>query len=144
MSYYFFFEVFLAAFLAGFLAAFFLAIVHYLLLLKIWTRIGSIGLAGSMWGLDVVRTFPTRTSSVTPRASPRTLIDKDSETLAACRNGPLSRVGSVASVVATTSRIAIQVVVILDEPHSRQPFAKIFFREGCGNFCGVRRDDDHQ
>jgi len=35
---YFFFEVFLAAFLAGFLAAFFFAIMHYLLLQKIWTR----------------------------------------------------------------------------------------------------------
>src|SRR5437773_4584962 len=83
--------------------------------------IGFIGLAGSMWWLDVVRMSPTRTSSATPRASPRTLIDKDSETLAVCRNSPLSRVGSVASVVATTSRIAIQGVVILDEPHSRQP-----------------------
>jgi len=118
---YFFFEVFLAAFLAGFLAAFFLAIIYYLLLLKIWTRSGSIGLAGSMWWLDVVRMSPTRTSSATPRASPRTLIDKDSETLAVERNGPLSRVGSVASVVATTSSIAIQGVVILHEPHSRQP-----------------------
>jgi hypothetical protein len=35
---YFFFEDFFAAFLAGFLAAFFLAIISYLLLLKIWTR----------------------------------------------------------------------------------------------------------
>jgi hypothetical protein len=35
---YFFFEVFLAAFFAGFLAAFFFAIMHYLLLQKIWTR----------------------------------------------------------------------------------------------------------
>src|SRR5438874_4351910 len=102
--------------------------------------IGFIGLAGSMWWLDVVRNCPTRTSSATPRASPRTLIDKDSETLAVCRNGPLSRVGSVASVVATTSRIAIQGVVILDEPHSRQSLVQIFFREGCGNFCGRRRD----
>jgi hypothetical protein len=48
---YFFFEVFLAAFLAGFLAAFFLAIMRYLLLLKIWTRSGSIG----VWFLVVVR-----------------------------------------------------------------------------------------
>lgn len=39
--------------------------------------------------------------------APRTLIDKDSSTLAAVRNGPLTRVGSVASVVATTSSIAI-------------------------------------
>src|SRR5438874_11005947 len=96
--------------------------------------IGFIGLAGSMWWLDVVRMSPTRTSSATPRASPRTLIDKDSETLAVCRDGPLSRVGSVASVVATTSRIAIQGVVILDEPHSRQSLAQIFFREALWKF----------
>jgi len=36
---------------------------------------------------------------------------KDSETLAVERNDSLSRVGSVASVVATTSSIAIQGVV---------------------------------
>src|SRR2546425_6728206 len=88
--------------------------------------IGSIGLAGSMWWLDVVRMSPTRTSSATPRVSPRTLMDKDSETLAVVRNGPLSRVGSVASVVATTSSIAIQGVVILDEHLSRQSLVKIF------------------
>ena len=63
---------------------------------------------------------------------------KDSETLAVERNDSLSRVGSVASVVATTSSIAIQGVVILDEPLSRQSLVKIFFREGCGNFCGGR------
>jgi len=53
-------------------------------------------------------------------------MDKDSETLAVVRNGPLSRVGSVASVVATTSSIAIQGVVILDEHLSRQSLVKIF------------------
>jgi len=37
-------------------------------------------------------------------------MDEDSETLVAVRDGPLSRVGSVASVVATTSSIAIQVL----------------------------------
>jgi len=57
-------------------------------------------------------------------------MNKDSETLAVDRNGPLSRVGSVASVVATTSSIAIQVVVILDAPHSRQCLAQIFFHAG--------------
>jgi len=87
---------------------------------------------------------PSRTSSATPRVSPRTLIDKDSETLADVENGRLSRVGSIASVVATTSSIAIQSVVILDEPLSRQWLKKIFFREGCGNFCGDRADEDHR
>ena len=118
---YFFFEVFLAAFLAGFLAAFFLAIIYYLLLLKIWTRWVPLVWRDPCGGETWTGFAPTRTSSVTPRVAPRTLIDKDSETLAVVENGRLSRVGSVASVVATTSRIAIQGVVILDEPHSRQP-----------------------
>jgi hypothetical protein len=96
--------------------------------------IGSIGLVGSMWWCDVVWIAPTRTSSATPSVSPRTLVDENSETLAADGNGPLPRVGSVASVVATTSSIAIQGVVILDQPHSRQSLAKIFFARGCGNF----------
>ena len=61
-------------------------------------------------------------------------MDENSETLAADENGPLSRVGSVASVETTTSSIAIQVVVILDEPHSRQCFAQIFFRDVVENF----------
>jgi hypothetical protein len=117
---YFFFEDFFAAFLAGFFAAFFFAAISYLLLHEIWTR----------WSCDL-----TGSMSTTPRVvSPRALIDEDSETLAVSRNGPLSRVGSVATVVATTSRIAIQSVVILDEPHSRQSLARIFFKEGCGNF----------
>jgi len=100
--------------------------------------IGSIGLVGSMWWCDVDWIAPARTSSATQRVSPRNLIDKDSETLANDPIGPLSRVGSVASVVATTSSIAIQGVVILDEPHSRQCLVEIFLREGCGNFCGGR------
>jgi hypothetical protein len=86
---------------------------------------------------------PERTSSVTPRAAPRTLVDEKSETLAVLRNGTRSRVGSVASVVATTSRIAIQGVVILECTLSRQWVAQIFFREACGKNCGTRVDDDH-
>lgn len=39
---------------------------------------------------------------------PRILFDENSEALAALRNGPLTRVGSVASVETTTSSIAIQ------------------------------------
>src|SRR5207249_9065607 len=95
--------------------------------------IGSIGSAGFMLWCDVVWISPARTSSATPRVSPRTL-DEDSETLAADRNGPLSRAGSVASVVATTSSIAIQGVVILDEPHSRQSLEKYFFARGLWKF----------
>jgi hypothetical protein len=76
---------------AVFLAAFFLAIMLYLLLLVIRTR-----------------------GFTTPRDSPQSLTDEDSETLAVLRNGALTRVGSVASVVATTSSIAIQSVVILE------------------------------
>ena len=85
------------------------------------------------------RISPTRTSSVTPGVAPRTLIDKDSETLAVVENGRLSRVGSVASVVATTSSIAIQGVVILDEPLSRQWFEKFFFREALWKFLLMSR-----
>ena len=105
---YFFFVVFFAAFFAGFFAAFLAAIMRYLLLPKMRTR-GSIGSAGCLW-CDVVWIAPTRTSSVTPRVSPRTLVDELSETMAADRDGSLSRVGSVASVVATTRSIAIQAV----------------------------------
>ena len=61
--------------------------------------------------------------------SSRTHFDVASEALAVVRNGSLTRVGSVASVVATTSSIAIQVVVILDFTLSRQWVVKIFFRE---------------
>ena len=113
---------------AGFFAAFFLAaMLVYLLLLKIWTRSVPLVWRDPFRCCDVDRIAPTRTSSVTPRVSPRTLFDESSETLAADENGPHSRVGSVASVVATTSSIAIQVVVILDEAHSRQSLAQIFF-----------------
>ena len=103
--------------------------------------IGSIGFVSSMLWRDVIDDSPTRTSSVTPRAAPRTLFDKDSETLAAVRNGPLTRVGSVASVVATTSSIAIQSVVILDQPHSRQSLAKIFFIEGSTKIAAMLVDE---
>ena len=61
--------------------------------------------------------------------SSRTHIAVVSEALAVVRNGSLTRVGSVASVVATTSSIAIQVVVIPDFTLSRQWVAKIFFRD---------------
>ena len=73
---------------AGFFAAFFFA-MFYLLLLVIRTR-----------------------GFTTPRDSPQSLTDEVSVTLAVKRNGALTRVGSVASVVATTSSIAIQGVVI--------------------------------
>jgi hypothetical protein len=53
-------------------------------------------------------------------------------TLAVVRNGTLTRVGSVASVEATTSSIAIQVVLIHRLHPSRQEFAKIFFRAMSG------------
>ena len=75
---------------AGFFAAFFFA-MFYLLLLVIRTR-----------------------GFTTPRDSPQSLTDEVSVTLAVKRNGALTRVGSVASVVATTSSIAIQSVVILE------------------------------
>jgi hypothetical protein len=54
-------------------------------------------------------------------------MNETSETLAVVRNGTRTRVGSVASVVATTSCIAIQGVVILECTHSRQWFARNFF-----------------
>ena len=75
---------------AGFFAAFFFA-MFYLLLLVIRTR-----------------------GFTTPRDSPQNLTDEVSVTLAVKRNGALTRVGSVASVVAPTSSIAIQSVVILE------------------------------
>jgi hypothetical protein len=91
-----------------------------------------------------VETFsPARTSYATPRVSSRTHIDVVSEALAVVRNGSLTRVGSVASVVATTSSIAIQSVVILDFTLSRQWLAKIFFREPSREMrrCDGRADD---
>src|SRR5258708_27490571 len=72
------------------------------------------------------------------------LIDEDSETLAVSRNGRLSRAGSVASVVATTSSIAIQSALILDEPHSRQCFARNFLRDLWINSADVASYLDHQ
>jgi hypothetical protein len=94
---------------AGFFAAFFLAAMFYLLILVIRTR-GSIGLLVSAFGETLFTISPTRTSSATPRVSPRSLTDENSETLAVVRNDTLTRVGSVASVVATTSSIAIQML----------------------------------
>jgi hypothetical protein len=118
----------LAAFFlaAGFLAAFFLAIILYLLRLVIRTRGSMVWRAGfprvTSWTIS-----SARTSSVTQRVSPRSLIDEVSATLAVVRNGPLTRVGSVASVVATTSSIAIQVVLIHRLHTSRQVMTMIFF-----------------
>src|SRR5258706_2670467 len=62
--------------------------------------------------------------SLTPLVAPRSLTDKDSETLAVVCNDTLTRVGSVASVVATTSSIAIQCVVIPEWTHSRPWFVR--------------------
>src|SRR5437763_11451209 len=83
-------------------------------------------------------TCPARTSYATPRVSPRSPNDRALSTLAVVRNGSLSRVGSVASVVATTSSIAIQVVLIHRVHHSRQWVAKIFFRALSGEMLRVR------
>jgi hypothetical protein len=74
---------------AVFFAAFFLAAMMHYLLLRF-----------------------THPRFLTSRVSSRSLTDEDSEMLAVVRNGALTRVGCVASVVATTSSIAIQVVVI--------------------------------
>ena len=94
---------------------------------------------------------PARTSSSTPRVSPRSLFDEVSETLAVVRNGPRTRVGSVASVVATTSSIAIQNVLIHRLQPSRQEIAKIFFVRcpvkcfECGTFTmSLDLSKDHQ
>ena len=89
----------------------------------------------------MLETSPARTSSATPRVSPRSLTDEDSETLAVERNGRLTRVGSVASVVATTSSIAIQVVVIPECTHSRQLFAKNIFGAATRKFPHWPVDD---
>jgi hypothetical protein len=59
-------------------------------------------------------------------------------TSAVVRNGPLTRVGSVASVVATTSSIAIQLVLIHRLHPPRQEIAKIFFRAMPGEMLGMR------
>ena len=91
-------------------------------------------LAGPCCGETLLTFSPTRTSSATPRASPRNLFDEDSETLAVVRNDTLTRVGSVASVVATTSSIAIQSVVIPECTHSRQWFAQNIFCDASEKF----------
>ena len=130
---------FLAAFFlaAGFLAAFFLAIILYLLRLVIRTRGSMVWRAGfprvTSWTIS-----SARTSYATQRVSPRSLFDEVSETLAVMRNGPLTRVGSVASVVATTSSIAIQVVLIHRLHPSRQEITKIFFHAMPGEVLRMR------
>src|SRR5690348_6127453 len=74
---------------------------------------GSIGLGSGSLGETRSTSCPARTSSATPRVSPSRLIsDETRATLAVVRNGSLTRVGSVASVVATTRSIAIQTVLI--------------------------------
>jgi hypothetical protein len=63
-------------------------------------------------------------------------------TSAVVRNGPLTRVGSVASVEATTSSIAIQVVLIHRLHPPRQEIAKIFFRAMPSEMLGMRHIHD--
>ena len=86
--------------------------------------------------------FFCTTSSVTKRVSPRSLFDEVSETLAVVRNVALSRVGSVASVGATTSSIAIQNVLIQRLHPSSQEIAKIFFHAMPGEMLRVRHFHD--
>src|SRR5216683_1623241 len=78
----------------------------------------------------------------TPRVSPRSLFDEVSETLAVVRNVALSRVGSVASVGATTSSIAIQNVLIQRLHPSSQEIVKIFFHAMPGEMLRVRNFHD--
>ncbi len=122
---------------AGFLAAFFFAIILYLLRLVIRTRGSMVWRAGfpceTSWTIS-----SARTSYATPRVSPRSLFDEVSETLAVVRNVALSRVGSVASVGATTSSIAIQNVLIQRLHPSSQEIAKIFFHAMPGEMLRVR------
>ncbi len=63
-------------------------------------------------------------------------------TSAVVRNGPLTRVGSVASVEETTSSIAIQVVLIHRLHPPRQEIVKIFFRAMPGEMLGMRNIHD--
>ena len=63
-------------------------------------------------------------------------------TSAVVRNGPLTRVGSVASVEETTSSIAIQVVLIHRLHPPRQEIVKIFFRAMPGEMLGMRHIHD--
>ena len=79
-----------------------------------------------------------RTSSATQRVLPRSLFDEVSEALAVVRNVALARVGSVASVVATTSSIAIQNVLIQRLHPSSQEIVKIFFHAMPGEMLRVR------
>jgi hypothetical protein len=72
-------------------------------------------------------------------------------TSAVARNGPLTRVGSVASVEETTSSIAIQLVLIHRLHPPRQEIAKIFFVRcpvkclECGTFTmSLDLSKDHQ
>ena len=84
------------------------------------------------------RSSSARTSSATPRVLFRDLSDEAVETLAVVRNGSLPRVGSVASVVATTRSSAIQVDLIHRADLIRQWVAKIFFRALSGEVFRMR------
>jgi hypothetical protein len=121
-----------AFFLAGaFFAAFFLAaIIHYLL-----------------------RFFydPISCITATHRASPRSLNDEVSVTLAVVRNGSRTRVVLVVSVVTTTSRIAIQVVLIPEWNAHVKGLVRFFFVKcpvkcfECGTFTmEMDLSKDHQ
>lgn len=70
------------------------------------------------------------------------LIDEVFVTSAVVRNAPLTRVGSVASVEAITSSIAIQVVLIHRLHPPRQEIVKIFFRAMPGEVFGMRNIHD--
>jgi hypothetical protein len=109
----------------------------YLLRLVIRTRGSMVWRAGfpseTSWTISSART------SCEPHGfSPRSLFDEVSETLAVVRNVALTRVGSVASVGATTSSIAIQSVLIQRLHRSSQEIAKIFFRAMPGEMLRVR------
>jgi hypothetical protein len=100
---------------------------------------------------DVMDEFFCTYLPATKRVSPRTLFDEVFVTSAVVRNGALTRVGSVASVVATTSSIAIQVVLIHRLHPSRQEISKIFFVRcpvkcfECGTFTmSLDLSKDHQ
>src|SRR5436305_3984418 len=79
-----------------------------------------------------------RTSYAPPRVLSRGVGDEAVETLAVVRNGSLARVGSVASVVATTRSSAIQVDLIHRADLIRQWVAKIFFRALPGEMFRMR------
>ena len=126
---------------AGFLAAFFFAIILYLLRLVIRTRGSMVRRAGfpceTSWTISSART------SCEPNGFRRgASFDEVSETLAVVRNVALTRVGSVASVGATTSSIAIQNVLIQRLHPSSQEIVKIFFRAMPGEMLRVRNFHD--